>query len=128
MKTHSEDTPHKCQTCGKVFKLKVYLKRHFIIHTSQRPYKSSVSPKAFSQSSHLSTHTKTHKVQDMAESYTNDAACSLEISSKHGSDLPTAGNYKGEDSCLPPSASANLPFLHSSDTPYIMNVKTEDDM
>ena len=33
-----------------------------------------------------------------------------------------------EDMCLPTSKSSELPGLHSEVTPFIINIKTEDDM
>ena len=54
------ETPHKCTTCGKVFKFKCYLTRHTRVHTGERPYQCTICYKLFKESSNLSNHMKTH--------------------------------------------------------------------
>ncbi|XP_036398881.1 zinc finger protein 770-like [Megalops cyprinoides] len=52
---------YQCAICFKNFKSPSKLKRHYVIHTGQRPFKCSVCRKTFTQSSHLKTHQLIHK-------------------------------------------------------------------
>ncbi|XP_067097615.1 zinc finger protein 770-like [Osmerus mordax] len=52
---------YQCAICYKSFEAPSKLKRHYLIHTGQRPFQCSVCEKAFTQSGHLKTHLQTHK-------------------------------------------------------------------
>nr|XP_033497818.1 zinc finger protein 770-like [Epinephelus lanceolatus] len=47
---------HQCHLCSKSFPSPSKLKRHYVIHTGQRPFLCTICGKAFSQSHHLKLH------------------------------------------------------------------------
>uniref|UniRef100_W5N302 C2H2-type domain-containing protein n=1 Tax=Lepisosteus oculatus TaxID=7918 RepID=W5N302_LEPOC len=51
---------YQCAICFKSFDSPSKLKRHYVIHTGQRPFECSVCRKTFTQSCHLKTHQLTH--------------------------------------------------------------------
>ncbi|XP_033870027.3 zinc finger protein 91-like [Acipenser ruthenus] len=51
---------YQCAICFKSFDSPSKLKRHYLIHTGQRPFQCSVCNKTFTQSCHLKTHQLTH--------------------------------------------------------------------
>ncbi|KAM9435951.1 uncharacterized protein znf770 [Clarias gariepinus] len=52
---------YQCAVCFKNFEAPSKLKRHYVIHTGQRPYRCNVCGKDFTQSSHLKTHMMSHR-------------------------------------------------------------------
>ncbi|XP_027010786.2 zinc finger protein 770 [Tachysurus fulvidraco] len=52
---------YQCAVCFKSFEAPSKLKRHYVIHTGQRPYRCNVCDKDFTQSSHLKTHMLSHR-------------------------------------------------------------------
>lgn len=52
---------YQCAVCFKSFEAPSKLKRHYVIHTGQRPYRCNVCDKDFTQSSHLKTHLLSHR-------------------------------------------------------------------
>uniref|UniRef100_A0AAY5ERC7 C2H2-type domain-containing protein n=1 Tax=Electrophorus electricus TaxID=8005 RepID=A0AAY5ERC7_ELEEL len=52
--------PHQCSVCMKVFSAPSKLRRHMLIHTSQRPFGCQLCTKAFRQLTHLKIHMTTH--------------------------------------------------------------------
>ncbi|MCJ8744061.1 hypothetical protein PDJAM_G00102020 [Pangasius djambal] len=52
---------YQCAVCFKSFEAPSKLKRHYVIHTGQRPYRCSMCDKDFTQSSHLKTHMLSHR-------------------------------------------------------------------
>ena len=122
MLTHSEEVPHQCSTCGRRFKRKNSLKRHRRVHIFGRTYVCSVCQRSYRHGRSLSYHMEIHRNEVMQESFGNEAEQSEEISSAYKSLSSTNGDWKKE-LCL-----TNLPALHSSDVPFIINVKTEEDM
>ncbi|XP_064080875.1 zinc finger protein 678-like isoform X2 [Macrobrachium nipponense] len=87
---HSDEKPHKCSTCGKVFGLKHNLKlherihnseqslvcklcgktfirsdhakSHMVVHTQEKPYECNVCGKSFTRKSYFLSHKKIHAV------------------------------------------------------------------
>src|SRR4029434_8550771 len=49
-----------CESCGKSFASKEYLKHHARIHSGSRPYKCEICERAFAQRNSLHQHMKTH--------------------------------------------------------------------
>lgn len=147
MKTHSQETPHKCQTCGKSFKLKGNLTVHLRVHTGERPYRCFLCDKAYSQRANLSSHIKSHteetlqrssvsrqwtfhKNQTVPDSHGYETRDPKETALRYESHTLSAVDYRTKDDCLPAcSTTANrYPILHSSEDPYIINVKQEEEM
>ncbi|KAM6953944.1 zinc finger protein 711-like [Aplochiton taeniatus] len=52
---------YKCAICFKDFEAPSKLKRHYVVHTGQRPFQCVACGKAFTQSGHLKTHLLTHR-------------------------------------------------------------------
>ena len=101
-----------CSTCGKSFKVKSNLLRHIRLHSSEGPYTCSICVKAFSQKSYLSNHMKLH--QSRVESL--DSNC-VEISTQKAQ--PRSADQAGRNQSF---------GLHPSDDPFVIHIKTEEDM
>ncbi|XP_022518024.2 zinc finger protein 770 [Astyanax mexicanus] len=52
---------YQCAVCFKSFEAPSKLKRHYLIHTGQRPYQCTMCNKAYTQSAHLKTHMFSHR-------------------------------------------------------------------
>ena len=116
--THSDETLHACPTCGKSFKLKRYLKQHFRVHTKDA---SSVSSK------HCCPRRKNPKVSETPISEAKEVAG---FSSACNDSLSTDQRAEEEGFLVSrsPWSRENLSCLHSSESPYIVNIKQEEDM
>ncbi|KAI5090920.1 zinc finger protein 728, partial [Silurus meridionalis] len=57
----SASKSYQCAVCFKSFEAPSKLKRHYVIHTGQRPYRCNVCEKDFTQSGHLRTHMLSHR-------------------------------------------------------------------
>ena len=99
MITHSDETPYRCTTCNKCFKWKTGLTKHMKIHSNENLH-TSCDP-----SKHK--HIKTAKLHVDQHQPPNDAP---------------SHNYL--DSC---SYASDQTALHTSDDPFVISVKTEDD-
>lgn len=83
MREHTDQKPHVCSVCTKVFDAQTDLTEHMKQHSNPKPYKCDVSwfqdsivfvlisnsfsqicQKQFTQSNNLKTHIKTHIYQD----------------------------------------------------------------
>ena len=53
---HTDEKPHKCEHCGKLFRRKGDLTEHLLIHTGEKPYECDVCGKRFTQSSNRNQH------------------------------------------------------------------------
>ena len=118
MKAHSEETLHTCPTCGKSFKLKCYLKQHFRVHTKDA---SSVSSKPCSPK---------HKNPNVSESPISKAKDIAGFSSACDDSLSTDQRAEEEGFLVSRStwSGENFSCLHSSESPYIVDIKEEEDM
>lgn len=57
---HSGERPYKCEICNKGFTQSQDLRNHMFIHTGQKPYTCSVCSMTFRQSSTLKRHKTKH--------------------------------------------------------------------
>ncbi|RWS29450.1 Protein odd-skipped-related 2-like protein [Leptotrombidium deliense] len=55
-----EDSPHKCNTCGRSFNQRSNLKTHLLTHTDIKPYNCNDCGKEFRRNCDLRRHTLTH--------------------------------------------------------------------
>lgn len=60
MRTHAQDRPHGCATCGQRFAQKSQLTVHQRTHSGQRPFRCLVCWQAFAHSTALKLHTRRH--------------------------------------------------------------------
>ena len=129
-KIHSDATPHKCSFCMKSFKHKSDLTKHQRMHLCT--YSCSVCHMTFLYKSNLSRHIESHKNRTITESHSNEAKDPKEISLRCQSHQSTAYENRADDEGLTRSSSTSnetsYPRLHSSEVPFIINVKQEEDM
>ena len=60
VKFSNKERKNVCETCGKSFKSKIYLKVHGRIHSGGKPYNCDICDKKFAWKSNLKTHQLTH--------------------------------------------------------------------
>ncbi|XP_034015380.1 zinc finger protein 624-like [Thalassophryne amazonica] len=53
-------TPNSCDICLKSFVSPSKLKRHYLVHTGQRPFRCDICGKCFTQSTHMKIHQQVH--------------------------------------------------------------------
>ena len=52
---------HHCGQCGKGFPTPFALKRHYVVHTGEKPYSCHVCGKKFTQKANMKTHMIVHR-------------------------------------------------------------------
>ena len=129
MKIHLKETPLKCQKCEKNFALKCHLKEHLRLHA----YEGFICPichKTFSTRNTLSHHVRTHKHQ--LEFNLNDSQSNQESVVSAKSEMSTTVDQGTEFKAYTEPISAvdekNMCDFHNSESPYIINVKIEEDV
>ena len=129
MKIHSDQCPYACTICGRFVKLKHYLTLHLRVHSWEQAYTYSVCFTSFSYKYNLSRHMISHKHQVVSEAHENEAK---EILSSCESNPSIFVHNRGQDECQPTctliSNKIKYPSIHSSEIPFIINVKQEEDM
>lgn len=58
---------YHCAMCFKSFEAPSKLKRHYVIHTGQKPFQCTMCSKAFTQSGHLKTHIMSHRLTEPSQ-------------------------------------------------------------
>ena len=137
LRVHTGEAPHECSTCGRGFKRKFDLKTHLLVHTGERPFICSVCDKSYKSRRNLVNHMKTHAkgnphLSSMSESCGINPAYQKDTLPSYDSSLSTNVDDRCENEGLPTLTStlneAEFPCLHSSETPYIITVKQEEDI
>ena len=124
---HSESNPHQCLTCKKSFAYYNGLQKHL---RQKHPYACSLCKKTFSNVSSVSYHMKSHESQVVSELNVTEANFLREISSKCDLSTTVDQGVKDDDVSTSRLALKGTKFagLHSSEVPYTMNVKVEEDI
>ena len=111
---------HTCHLCYKSFSSSSNLTCHMRVHSEERPYLCDVCQKSFINSGDLSRHKKIHKKQVELQS---------PVFVPETSNDNTFDKESGERSITQPLSSNNTdnPALHSSEKPYFIYIRTEED-
>lgn len=64
---HTTDKRHKCDVCGKTFKLKNTLKNHVFQHTGEKRFVCPFCNRSFASSGNFYSHRKRMHPQELAE-------------------------------------------------------------
>ena len=99
MNTHSEDKPYSCATCGRSFKLKAYLNEHLTVYMREHPHSAHIS----------------ESKQSSSRSVSHSSTSADNIAKNWGLASARSTLFEVKDS-----------VLHSSENPYIINVKQEE--
>ena len=144
MKSHSDEKSHKCSICGKFFKYKSSLNSHLAVHkddsnglkllnpltechTEEGSLVSMKDGKAFHQNSNLSIDIGNHKRQGVSTSHCIEKQCAIESLSIFKSGLSPTPDHTGEDECpTKVDYSLNEAKLHTSEDPFVIDVKVEE--
>uniref|UniRef100_A0A915PVN9 C2H2-type domain-containing protein n=1 Tax=Setaria digitata TaxID=48799 RepID=A0A915PVN9_9BILA len=114
------DRAHKCEACGKTFRKKFELVRHYVVHTRERRFVCEICGKRFSQKASLGQHTLTHNAST-AQSH----KCSLCEAT-----FSQAGNLRRHVKLLhPPDATSRTVFRcpeWASKNPMVAEERTTD--
>uniref|UniRef100_A0A8R1TM51 C2H2-type domain-containing protein n=1 Tax=Onchocerca volvulus TaxID=6282 RepID=A0A8R1TM51_ONCVO len=95
------DKAHKCEACGKSFRKKFELMRHYVVHTKERRFVCEICGKRFSQKASLGQHMLTHNA-----STAQNHKCSL-----CDATFSQAGNLRRHVKLLhPPDATSRTVF------------------
>ena len=148
-KSTSTDTLHKCFICFKNFKQRKSLRSHFNVHADDFPCICSVCGNGFKGRSNWIEHLKTHgdhpficsdcqKPSNQSTTLSiNMEFCKSQFDS-HGSNvedpneidyslIPASNVTEGESSSTPESASMP-PGFTSSESPFVIHIKIEEDI
>lgn len=60
MRSHTNDTPFRCEICGKAFTRKEHFTNHIMWHTGETPHRCDFCSKTFTRKEHLLNHVRQH--------------------------------------------------------------------